>query len=160
MSSVKVMHGIAAFIVAGGIGFLILAWRDHQRFEIDDRVVATVSMCVGLLFGVAWELVEFVVDWVRYSDLQLSNLDTMTDLLWNDVGSVVAGSMVVWAYCSLLNLRAREHLGAFAERLVHGPSHVLDRHGFLITIIVALLAAIAVGALWFVGRPVPGFPIG
>ena len=154
-----VLHCLAAFIVALGIGLLVLAWRDQQRFDIDDRLVALLTMCIGLLFGVAWELLEFVLDWIRYSDLQQSNLATMSDLLWNDVGSVLAGSIVVWVYCRLLDLRTRERLGALAQFLVDGPSQMLDRHGFLMTIVVAILAAIAVGALWFAGRPVPGFPI-
>jgi hypothetical protein len=156
----KVVHGVTAFIVAAGVGLFIFAWRDHQRFEIDDRIVALISVCVGLLFGVTWELVEFVIDWVRYSDLQPSNLDTMTDLLWNDVGAVLAGALVAWGYCRVLDNRAHERLGVLAQFLVDGPSRLLDHHGFLMTIVVSVLAALAVGALWFAGRPVPGFPIG
>ena len=46
--------------------------------------------------------------------------------------------------------------GGVAAWLVAGPSRVLDRHGFLVSIVVALVVAAAVAALWFAGRPVPG----
>ena len=155
----KLLHALVALVVAGGVGLLLLAWRDHERAPIDDRLVALAAMCAGLLFGVAWEEVEFVLDWLRYSDLQLSNLDTMTDLLWNGVGAAVAGSVVVWTYCRLLDYAGRKRLGIAAAWWFDGPSRALDRHGLLATIVVALAVAVAVGALWFAGRPVPGFPI-
>jgi hypothetical protein len=156
----KLGHALGAFVAAGAVGLVLLAWRDRESLDIDDRIVALVTMCLGLLFGVAWELIEFVLDWVRNSDLQFSNLDTMSDLLWNDVGAVVAGSVVVSAYCHLLGANVRARLGALAVWLFDGPSRVLDKHGFLMTIVVTLIAASAVAVLWFTGRPVPGFPIG
>ena len=155
----KPIHLLAALVFTGAAGLLLLSWRDRSAYAIDDRIVALAAMCAGLLFGVAWELVEFLSDWLIGSNLQRSNLDTMTDLLWNDVGAVVAGSLVVWAYCRFVDARARERLGTTAVWLVHGPSRLLDKHGFLMTIGVALVAAAAIGALWFAGRPVPGFPI-
>ena len=155
----KPIHLLVALVFTGAVGLLLLSWRDRAAYDIDDRIMALVAMCAGLLFGVAWELVEFVIDWLTGSNLQLSNRDTMTDLLWNDVGAVSAGSLVVWVYCRFLDARARERLGDTAVWLVHGPSCLLDYHGFQITIGVALVAAAAVGALWFAGRPIPGFPI-
>jgi hypothetical protein len=62
-------------------------------------------------------------------------------------------------YCHMLDGGDRAALGASAEWLVDGPSRVLDRHGFLLTILVAAAIALAIAALWFAGRPVPGIPI-
>lgn len=160
MIGVNAAHAVLGFVVAGGLGILLLAWRDRERIDLDNRLLALVSMCAGLLFGVGWQIVAFVIDWVLYTDLEPSNLDTMTNMQWNDVGAVVAGSLVAWVYCHALGYPTRERLGNAAHWLFDGPSRLLDRHGFLMTIVVGLVIVAAVGALWFAGRPVPGFPIG
>jgi hypothetical protein len=154
----KLLRCALASVVAGGVGLLLLAWRDRERVDLDDRLAALVTICSGLLFGVAWEVVEFILDWVLALHLQLSNLDTMTNLLSNDVGAVVAGALVVWAYEDVVSQSTRLRLGALAIFLVDGPSRELQRHGFAMTVVIAILTAAAVGALWFAGRPVPGFP--
>ena len=156
----NVEHAVSGFAAALILGLLLLAWRDREKVDLDTRLAALLAMCGGLLFGVLWELFEFVLDWIRNSNVQQSNFDTMTDLLWNDFGAVIGGAIVAAVYCHALNVDVRARLGAFAEWLVTGPSKMLDKHGFLVTIVVSLVAAAAVGALWFAGRPVPGFPIG
>ena len=103
-----------------------------------------------------WEIVEFVLDWLRDADLQKSNSDTMTDLLWNDVGTVIGALVAARLYCHWLRPNDHSDLGQTAAWLVDGPSRVLDRHGFLVSIVVTLLVAAAVAGLWFAGRPVPG----
>jgi hypothetical protein len=155
----KVVNLVAAFVACGGAGLLLLAWRDRERIGLDDRIAALLTMCFGLLFGVTWEVIEFLIDWVWALQLQRSNLDTMTDLLWNDVGAVVGGALIVWIYCRMISVELRLRLGALAIFLIDGPSRWLNRHGFAMTIVVTLVVAAAVGALWFAGRPVPGFPI-
>jgi hypothetical protein len=97
---------------------------------------------------------------VRYSDLQKSNTETMTDLLWSDAGAVIGAVLAVRLYCRWLRTRDRQQLGDLAVWLFDGPSRWLDRHGMLMTVVVALIAGAAVAALWFADRPVPGFPIG
>ena len=142
------------------VGLLVLGWRDRARIDVVEQLAALLAIFVGMLFGVAWELVEFVLDWVRDSNLQPSNTSTLVDMLWNDVGAVVGGAVAGRVYCHVLSARQRARLGELAAWLFDGPSWVLDRHGFLITIIVSLLAVIGVATLWFVGRPVPGFTTG
>jgi hypothetical protein len=138
---------------------LFLAWRDLTRTDFTDELAALLAMCVGILFGLLWEIVEFVVDWVAYSDLQTSNTDTMTDLLWNDVACVLAALLVGRLYARLTDERDRKQLGAIAEWLVDGPSRLLNRHGLTLTILTAGCIAAAIAALWFAGRPVPGLSI-
>jgi hypothetical protein len=152
----KVVHGLEGFLVAITAGLLLLAWRDHERIDLSDQLAVLMTICVGMFVGVMWEIVEFVLDWVRYSDLQKSNSDTMTDLLWNDVGTVVGALLAARLYCHVLRANERSETGQVAVWLIDGPSRVLDRHGFVVSIIVALLVAAAVVALWFAGRPVPG----
>jgi hypothetical protein len=155
----KVVHGVEGFLVALLLGILLIGWRDLEAVDLRDQLAALMTMFSGLLFGVMWEIVEFVLDWVRYSDLQKSNSDTMTDFLWNDVGAIVGTLVGLWLYCHRLSARQREDTGQVAQWLVDGPSRVLDRHGFPISIVVAVLAAGAVAALWFAGRPLPGLAI-
>jgi hypothetical protein len=150
-------HAFGGFIAALVAGLLVSGWRDRARIDLSFQLAALFSMFVGLLFGVAWELVEFVLDWMRDANLQPSNTSSLVDMLWTDVGAVLGGVLVGRAYCHWLTAHRREALGGLAEWLVDGPSRVLDRHGFLITITVSLALAGAVATLWFVGRPVPGF---
>src|SRR5205823_3078761 len=104
--------------------------RHRTRAEITDELAALLAMFGGILFGVLWEIVEFVRDWVAYSDLQKSNTDTMTDFLWNDLATVIAALVAMRVYCRVVTAADRDQLAGVAEWLVDGPSHMLDRHGF------------------------------
>ena len=155
----KLVHAVDGFCAALIFGLLFLGWRERAQIELADELAALLTMFFGIFFGVIWEVVEFVRDWVAYSDLQKSNTDTMTDFLWNDLAVVLASLLAMRLYCHVLAARDREALGTTAEWLVDGPSRLLDRHGFLLTLIAAVLIAVAVALLWFAGRPVPGIPI-
>jgi hypothetical protein len=155
----KLVHGVDGFLVGLLVGLLLLGWRDRAAVDLADQLAVLLSIFTGILFGVIWEIVAFVIDWVRYSDLQKSNTDTMTNLLWNDVGAVVAAMLAARLYCRALSAAERKELGGVAAWLLDGPSRVLDRHGLLVSIIVAVLAAAAIAAVWFAGRPLPGLAI-
>jgi hypothetical protein len=155
-----VVHCLAAFGVSLLVGLLVLAWRDRTAVEVGDQLATALSMLVGILFGMLWELVEFVCDWAGQTALQTSNSQTMMQLLWNDVGAVVGALVAARLYCHALSASRRQQLGCLAARLFGGPSRGLDRHGLLVTIVVAAGAALTVASLWFAGRPMPGFPNG
>ncbi len=155
----KLVHAADGFCAALLFGFLFLGWRERARIDLADELAALLTMFFGIFFGVMWEIVEFVRDWVAYSDLQKSNTDTMTDFLCNDVAVVVASLIAIRLYCHVLGRYDRATLGTTDEWLVDGPSRVLDRHGFLLTILAGLVVAMAIALLWFAGRPVPGIPI-
>ena len=147
-----VLHGLI-------FGSLFLGWRAAARIDVTDELAGLLTMFVGILFGVMWEVVEFIRDWVAYSDLQKSNSDTTTDLLCNDLAVVVAALVTLRVYCHVLSLDHRRALGRTAEWLVDGPSRLLDRHGLALSVIGLCLIAGAVASLWFADRPVPGIPI-
>jgi hypothetical protein len=155
----KLIHALDAALATAIFGLLFLGWRDLAQIDVTDELAAMLIVFFGILFGVAWEVVEFVRDWVAYSDLQKSNTDTMTDFLWNDVAAILAALLVVRLYCHLTSGRDRKALGETAEWLVDGPSRLLDRHGLTMAVIVGCVIAAAVAALWFAGRPVPGLSI-
>jgi len=155
----KGVHAVDGFVATLIFGLLFLGWRAQASIDLADELAALLTMFFGILFGILWEVVEFIRDWVAYSDLQKSNTDTMTDFLCNDVAVVLAALIAMRVYCHVLVPADRERLGVTAEWLVDGPSRVLDRHGFaLLALGVAVIAA-SVLLLWFAGRPVPGIPI-
>jgi hypothetical protein len=153
----NLLHCVAALGVSALIGLLVLGWRDHERIDLGDQLATVLTMFVGVLFGVLWELIEFVLDWALSTDLQLSNTETIIDLLWNDVGAVVGAVLATRLYSRMLRAHQRRELGGAATWLLNGPSSVLDRHGVLVTIVVAAVAVLTVAGLWFTGRPMPGF---
>lgn len=155
----KFIHAADGACVAFIFGMLLLGWRTRNRLDLSNELAALMTMFVGILFGVLWEIVEFVRDWVAYSDLQKSNSDTMTDLLWGNLAAIAAALLAMHVYCHLTTAPDRERLGSIAERLVDGPSRVLDHHGFALMVITMGIVAAAILALWFSGRPLPGLPI-
>jgi hypothetical protein len=155
----KLVHAVDGACATSIFGLLLLGWRDRARTDLTDELATLTAMFGGVLFGVLWEIVEFVRDWVAYSDLEKSNTDTMTDFLCNDVAVVIAALLAMQAYCNLATTRDRAALGQFAEGLVARPSRVLDRHGLALALIGAGLISATLLVLWFVGRPVPGLPI-
>jgi hypothetical protein len=155
----KAVHAVDGFCAAFMFGVLLLGWRELARVELADELAALLTMFFGIFFGVLWEIVEFIRDWVAYSDLQKSNTDTMTDFLCNDVAVVIAALLAMRVYCHGLGTGDRQSLGTTAEWLVDGPSRLLDRHGLAMTAFAVGLIAASIIALWFAGRPIPGIPI-
>src|ERR1700730_8168137 len=133
----QLVHCVAALCVTLAVGLLVLGWRDQAAIDLSDQLAALLSIFAGIGFGVAWKLTEFVLDWVFVIDLQKSNSQTMLDLLANDVGAVVAAVLATRLYCHALSTRQRQEFGAAAAWLVRGSNRVLDRHGVLVTIVVA-----------------------
>jgi hypothetical protein len=155
----KLVHALVGFCATFIFGWLLLGWRAQAQVDLPDELAALLTMFFGVFAGLVWEIVEFIRDWVAYSDLQKSNTDTMTDFLCNDVAAVLAALLALRLYCHVLTAHERADLGTTGEWLVHGPSRLLDRHGFALTLAAAVVIAASVAALWFAGRPVPGIPI-
>ena len=153
-------QGLVIGLVVVGFGVVLLGYRDRSGVQLTEQLAALLTIFVGVALGMVWEVLQFLADWTLNTDLQPSNLDSMVELLWGDVFSVVGAVLSTWLYCRVLSPSQRSALGDFGVWLFTGPSRVLDRHGFAMTIVFTLLAAVAVVALWFTGRPVPGFPIG
>jgi hypothetical protein len=157
---VRVVEGAVVLCVALAAGLLLMSYRDRRRVDLADELACLLAILVGFAFGMVWEVAEFVLDWVAGLDLQLTNTDSMLDLLAGNVGAVVGAVLASWLYCHALSAGQRQRLGEWAVWLSDGPSRLLDRHGFAITLGFSALVTIAVALLWFAGRPVPGFPIG
>ena len=156
----KFVHGAEGFLVALLVGSLLLGYRDQQSIGLSDQLGGLLTIMLGVAFGVVWEIIEFVIDWVADTSLQKSNTDTMTDFLWNDLGAVIGALLIVRLYCHWLSAHDRRAVGSAGTWLVDGPSRVLDRHGWLITVLGVAVIALIIAALWFAGRPIPGLATG
>ena len=155
----KFVHGAEGGLGASIAALVLLGYRDHRRLCLPTQLAALCSMAVGIMFGASWEVVEFLIDWVRYSDLQKSNLDTMTDMLWSNLAAVVAGLLMVRLYARAVSSAEREAIGACADALSAPLGRLLDQHGRIMTLALFVAIAAFVASLWFAGRPVPGLPI-
>ena len=85
------LHGMSA-VVTGLAGFLMVyVFYMTNRVRIAPVYVAIISFGFAMTLGVIWEIFEFVVDWTMELDLQKSGLvDTMTDLMINALGALIA----------------------------------------------------------------------
>jgi hypothetical protein len=155
----KVLHVTSFLLVGAALGSLVLGYRDRARVDLSDQLATVLAIFAGMLVAMFVELVGFLSDWLLGTQWQPSNTDTMTDLLASVVGAVLGALLATTVYCRWLNARQRERLGEHAVWLTDGPSRVLHEHGFAITLAVSAVIAVTVAALWFTGRPVPGFPI-
>ncbi|HEX8968794.1 MAG TPA: hypothetical protein VF937_12990, partial [Chloroflexota bacterium] len=94
----KLVHAFEALLVAVVCGYCLLGYRDYRRVDIPAQIVALVCVFAGVTFGAFWEFLEFALDWIRASDIQKSNADTMTDMLWGDLAAVLGTFLVAGVY--------------------------------------------------------------
>ena len=85
------LHSFSALIM-GLIGFLMIyVFYMTRRISIRPAYVAVATFCFAVTTGTLWECFEFGVDYFFGFSMQKSGLvDTMTDLLINLLGALVA----------------------------------------------------------------------
>lgn len=88
------LHSFSA-LVMGLIGFLLIyIFHMTNRIDIKPIYIATASFGFAVTLGTLWEVFEFLMDWAFNFNMQKSGLiDTMTDLLVNIGGAILAGFM-------------------------------------------------------------------
>jgi hypothetical protein len=155
----KLVHGIEGGLLAGIAALLLVGYADRTDLGLPRQLAALASVCVGITAGVVWEFVEFIIDWVVSGDLQKSNTDTMTDLLWSNLAALGAAALAVRVYHHVVGDSSRAAIGALGDCLFTPIGHFLDRHGKLAFVLMLLVIAASIAGLWFTGRPVPGLPI-
>ncbi len=89
-----VLHGLSAMIT-GLIGFLSLyVLYMTQRIRVATIYVAILTFALAVAVGTIWEIFEFLADWFFGLNMQRSGLaDTMTDLMINAAGAIVAAAI-------------------------------------------------------------------
>lgn len=85
------LHSLSALTI-GIIGFLMIyVFYMTNRIWIEPIYVAIMTLCLAITTGTLWEIFEFMMDWFFHFNMQKSGLvDTMTDLIVNTSGSLVA----------------------------------------------------------------------
>lgn len=85
------LHGLSAMLM-GFIGFLtVYVFHMTNRLNVKPFHVAAFTFGFAVTIGTLWEIFEFLVDWYVGTNMQKSGLvDTMTDLIINAVGALVA----------------------------------------------------------------------
>lgn len=88
------LHGVSAMIT-GIIGFLsIYVFYMTHRIRVEPIYVAVLTFGLAVAVGTIWEIFEFLADWSLGLNMQKSGLvDTMTDLMINAAGAIVAATM-------------------------------------------------------------------
>ena len=85
------LHGLSAMLM-GFIGFLtVYVFHMTHRLNVKPFHVAAFSFGFAVTIGTLWEIFEFLMDWYVGTNMQKSGLvDTMTDLIINAIGALVA----------------------------------------------------------------------
>lgn len=85
------LHSLSAMIL-GLIGFLfVYVFHSSRRIQISPFHIAVVSFGFAVTLGSLWEIFEFLADSVFGLNMQKSGqIDTMTDLMVNSVGALIA----------------------------------------------------------------------
>ena len=86
------LHGASAF-VTGLIGFMaVYGFYVTNRVQIAPIYFAIISFTLAVTVGSIWEIFEYTMDVAFGFNMQKSGLqDTMTDLMVNSVGALIAG---------------------------------------------------------------------
>ncbi len=79
-------------VVLGMIGFLIiyLLYEDH-KLSTSPFFVALFTITFAVSLGVLWEMTEFGIDQLFGTIMQRNATDTMTDLIVDSLGGILAG---------------------------------------------------------------------
>lgn len=85
------LHSLSALTV-GILGFLMVyVFYMTERISISPVYVGIITLCLAVTTGTLWEIFEFAMDWFFHFNMQKSGLvDTMTDLIVNALGGLVA----------------------------------------------------------------------
>lgn len=88
------LHGLSA-VITGLIGFLFLyVFYMTHRIRVAPVYVAILTFGLAVAVGTLWEIFEFLADWFLGLNMQRSGLvDTMTDLLLNAAGAIIAAAI-------------------------------------------------------------------
>ncbi|MDB2410313.1 hypothetical protein N9W57_06805 [Pseudomonadales bacterium] len=85
------LHSLSSLTI-GIMGFLaIYVFHMTNGVQIAPIYIASMTFCLTVTMGTLWELFEFSMDWFFQLTMQKSGLiDTMTDLIVNLIGALVA----------------------------------------------------------------------
>lgn len=91
------LHSLSSLTI-GIMGFLgIYVFHMTHRVQMAPIYIASMTLCLTVTMGTLWELFEFSMDWFFNVNMQKSGLvDTMTDLMVNILGALIAAVLGYW----------------------------------------------------------------
>ena len=156
----KIVHPGLVALTALMAGWLLLGYRDVYAPRLPNHFVGLLGWLSGASIGAVWEFIEFSSDWFGDADLQKSNADTMSDLLANDIGALVAILIGQYLFLHVFSADQRREIGQVAHWLTSGLGKLLDRAGRPVGVVVALGIAAAIGAGVWIDRNPPALAEG
>lgn len=117
------LHGMSA-VITGLIGFLSLyVFYMTYRIRVAPIYVAILSFGLAVAVGTLWEIFEFLADWFLGLNMQRSSLiDTMTDLMLNSGGAILAAAIGYYYVKNGDSLLGRRLIRALVARVRERPS--------------------------------------
>jgi len=111
------LHGVFALTI-GIIGFLaIYVFYMTNRVRVAPIYVAIITFALAVAVGTIWEIFEFGMDWYFGLNMQKSGLiDTMTDLMINSIGALIAAAIGYYYVRNADSLLGRRLIRTLVER--------------------------------------------
>ena len=111
------LHGASALTI-GVIGFLsIYVFYMTHRIRVAPVYVAALTFAMAVAVGTIWEIFEFLMDWYFGMNMQKSGLvDTMSDLMINAAGGLVAAAIAYYYVRDGDSLLGRRLIGTLVAR--------------------------------------------
>jgi hypothetical protein len=112
------LHGVSA-VITGLIGFLALyVFYMTHRIRVAPIYVAILTFGLAVAVGTLWEIFEFLADWFLDLNMQRSGLvDTMTDLMINSLGAILAAAIGYYYVKNGDSLLGRRVIRILVDRL-------------------------------------------
>ncbi len=99
----EVAHAFTMFAITLALGFLL--YNELMQGFYAHRVMFVVTIAsMGIAIGALWEVVEWLADFVIPMQIVAGLSDTVTDLILDSAGAVLAAMLNLWG----LNERARQ----------------------------------------------------
>lgn len=155
----KVVHAAEILLATWIATFLALGYREQDSLQIPDNLMASWALFAGISLGTGWEFVEFASDWFLGTHLQVSNTDTVTDLLTNSLGAILGTVGGFLWYRHRSDPRERAAFGRIADWVTPQEAALLHRHGWQVGLAVVFVLLLVVAAGWIAG-PHDGRPPG
>ena len=112
------MHGTSALLI-GVVGFLsIYSFYMTHRLRVAPVCVALFTFALAVTVGTMWEISEFLMDHYFGLNMQRTGLvDTMTDLMINAAGALIAATIAFLFVCTPGRRSARNLIRQCAARV-------------------------------------------
>jgi VanZ family protein len=85
----ELVHAFTSFAGCAGISWLLLGRTDLVSGRAPGRLVG-VTVAIGVVVGIAWEVFEWLVGIIGERD------DTVSDLVMDAIGALLAGLFCAW----------------------------------------------------------------